>query len=131
MLEAINDIETMDFPVTDVASQEGIEAGFSKCAGYLSWGCMGAVDGLAIQVRRPYLSETSNPVQFANRKGYYLVNVQAICDAGLCFCHISIESCGRTHDWSAWRLSPLHCLLEEKGLPPGFWIAGGDDAYVT
>jgi len=81
-------------------------------------------------VRRPYLSETPNPVQYANRKEYYSVKMQAICDANLCFCHVSIESCGRTHDWSAWRLSPLHHLLEEKGPPPGFWI-GGDDTYMT
>jgi len=34
MLEAINDAETMDSPITDVASLEGIETGYGLCAGY-------------------------------------------------------------------------------------------------
>ena len=53
---------------------------------------LGCVGGLAIQVRRPYLSETPNPVQYANREGYYSVNMQAICDANLFFCVATWES---------------------------------------
>jgi len=41
----------------------------------------------------------------------------------------SFETAGSLHDSSAWRVSPLHAVLDEFGLPCGFWIAG-DEAYV-
>ncbi|MGH7974447.1 MAG: transposase family protein [bacterium] len=92
-------------------------------------GCVGAIDGLCVKIRKPRLSETKFPAQYMNRKGFFAYNVQAIADADYIFRHVSIETSGSTHDWTAWQHSGLFRELEERGLPGNFWIAG-DDAYV-
>jgi hypothetical protein len=129
-LDAINEVETVDFKSQDKDFLNEPEAGFAKRLGDCFCGCVGAVDGLSVAVRKPFLRETIFPAQYKNRKKFFSLNVQALCDSDLRFTHISITCCGSTHDWSSWRLSPLHEEIEQNGLPKGYWIAM-DDEYVT
>jgi len=128
-LEAINKVEHLSFPIDDLQKLQNISTKFQERTGSRFPGCVGAIDGISIRCREPFDSETPNASQYKNRKGFFSFNVQAISDADYIFTHASIETAGTTHDWMAWQCSPLFDLLEEKGLPPGFWIAG-DDAYV-
>ena len=47
-------------------------------SGGASYGTFGAIDGLAIQMKCP--SGVADPVNYYCRKGFYALNVQAICD---------------------------------------------------
>ena len=129
-MDAINENESIEFHTQNKEFLDELEAGFAKRSGDCFCGCVGAADGISIAVRKPYLRETINPAQYKNRKKFFSLNVQAMCDATYKFRHVSIACCGSTHDWKAWRLSPLHDEIESTGLPKGYWISM-DDAYVT
>ena len=92
------------------------------------YGCVGALDGYAIKIRRPSLHEVANPLDYVNRKGFFALNMQAICDSRCLFSYISIETPGSTHDASAFALSSFserwgaHC-----GSKP--WYIAADAAY--
>ena len=45
----------------------------------LFYGAFAAVDGLAMRIRSPKLKEVSDPGNYCCRKGFYALNVQAIC----------------------------------------------------
>jgi hypothetical protein len=128
-LEAINSVEKIEFPIDNMQKLGDIARGFQNRSGCVFRSCVGAIDGLSIRTREPYKSETPHPAQYKNRKGFFSVNVQAIADSDYVFTHVSMETAGTTHDWLSWQCSPLFHLLQEKGLPGGFWIAA-DDAYV-
>jgi hypothetical protein len=128
-LEAINDVEKIEFPVDNMQKLGAIARGFQDRSGCVFRSCVGAIDGLSIRTREPYKTESSHPAQYKNRKGFFSVNLQAIADSNYVFTHASLETAGTTHDWLSWQCSPLFQLLQEKGLPGGFWIAA-DDAYV-
>ena len=88
------------------------ERGFAaKSAGALR-GCVGAVDGLCVEVCRPRLSETSAPALYLNRKGFYSLNLQAVCDAQRRFTFYDFQAVGSTHDSTALEMSGLPDRLE-------------------
>ena len=43
-------------------------------------GCVGALGGYALKINRPNLDEVGDPNQFFNRKGFYAIALQAVCD---------------------------------------------------
>ncbi|MGH7974145.1 MAG: transposase family protein [bacterium] len=122
-------MEKLEFPAGDADALRKIADPFGKRSGGICGGCIGALDGICIRVREPAERETPFPAQYMNRKGFFSLNVQAIADSNFIFRHVSIEASGSTHDWTAWQLSPLFRLLDNVGLPAGFWIAG-DEAFV-
>ena len=93
-------------------------------------GCVGALDGMAIRIKRPQLKDCPNPALYKNRKGFYSINLQAIADADRRFLWWSMLTVGSTHDSLAWGMTALAEQLREMGLPGGYWLAG-DDAYVA
>jgi hypothetical protein len=54
-----------------------LATGFAKHTGGTWWGCVGSIDGVQIKIEKP----AENSVQYYCRKGFYAVNVQAICDS--------------------------------------------------
>ena len=60
-----------------------IEQGFAakSASGGLVRGCVGAVDGLAVEINCPSKTECNNPAAHLHRKGFYSINCQAICDS--------------------------------------------------
>jgi DDE superfamily endonuclease len=93
------------------------------------FGCVGAIDGLAIRINEPRGSEIPNPSLYYNRKGFFAIVITAMCDADYRFTFVSAIAPGSTHDSSAFRMSSLHAVLESGALARGYWIAG-DEAYI-
>jgi hypothetical protein len=94
-------------------------------------GIIGAIDGLAVRIRSPQLSEVSDPGNYYCRKGFFALNVQAICDRFKRFLWCYPSNKGSTHDSVAFTNSRLYStltanasILEEKG----FYLLG-DSAY--
>jgi hypothetical protein len=124
-------------------------------------GCVGALDGLLVKVRRPQprwhpksVLLVSTQVEksvdmicefvrrFYCRKGFFAINVQAICDSQRRFLDASMRCPGAVNDNLAFGFSSMYKWLEDGGLadltrtaatalglPNGFWIAG-DNAYT-
>lgn len=127
-LEAIDKVEKLNFPIGNADALRGLSEGFYRNNHESLQGCVGALDGIAVRIRKPWLVDDSCPMTFYNRKGFFAVNVQAICDAD---CRVQWLSCvarGSTHDSTAWAFSSLSSKLEATPLPKGYWIAA-DDAY--
>ena len=61
---------------------------------------------------------------------YYVINLQVVEDYDRKFVGWSMRSTGSTHGRLKWGTTALAIVLQEFGLPPGFWTAG-DDAYPT
>ena len=116
------------FPIDDVAALRSLAEGFSSRYNNPLANCVGAVDGIAIEIRRPGSDECSISRSFYNRKGFFAYNMQAVCDAQYRFRYASIACPGSTHDSLAFAVSTLGMKLERGELPSPFWIAG-DEAY--
>jgi len=103
---------------------------FARKSGGAVHGCIGALDGLAISIRMPTKGHSdNNPQGFRNRKGFYSLNLQAMCDADRRFMFLGMDAQGSTHDSLAFEMSWLKIHLNGGKLPAGYWIAG-DDAYL-
>lgn len=90
-------------------------------------GCVGALDGIAIKIKKP--KNCYIPRNYYCRKGNYAMPFQAIVDARYRFLTLSSVVCGSTHDSLAFNASALGIHLKEHGLPTGYWIAA-DAAYM-
>jgi hypothetical protein len=71
-------------------------------------GCVGDIDGCAIRINRPTEKECANPSSYWNRKGFYAVVLQAICDGNCKFLWGSIVCAGGTHDATCWVITNLY-----------------------
>ena len=90
-------------------------------------GCVGAIDGIAIQIVRP---STANSQSYFNRKGFFSINLQAMCYADYIFTYASCRAAGSSHDSLAFEESDLSQALAANGLPGNHFIVG-DEAYVA
>ena len=92
-------------------------------------GCIGAIDGMAVKIKKPSKIDEDNTRNYMNRKGFYSINLQALADADKKIVWYSMDTQGSTHDSLAFRMCNLGQALQNKPLPTRFWIAG-DEAYV-
>ena len=119
-------------PTFDTADQrrlEELEAEFAARSDGVLRGCVGAVDGMAVCIRKPSSLESGGkPWQYYNRKGFYALNLQAVCDAKKKFLYGSIRCPGSTHDSTAFDVCSLGRDLDAGRMLAPFWIAG-DAAY--
>ncbi len=91
----INKVINMDgIPMNNPIALAKFSAGFER----LNFGalvvCVGAIDGIAIEIFKPTPWDTFFPKQFMNRKVFFSINCQAICDANLRFTWCSLKSPG-------------------------------------
>jgi len=94
-------------------------------------GCVSSLDGLAVRIQRPRLSDVPNPTGYYNRKGFFAVNVPAAVGADFKFQFFSVATAGSCHDSTAFSVSGLEKhLSNDSCLPRGFWVAA-DDAYTA
>jgi nuclease HARBI1 len=132
--ETVSDIDdtiTLEFWYENEQYLKRVSAGFTRGRSPI-YGCAGAIDGIAIKIVEPWAGTTANSSTYFNRKGFFALNVQAMCDCDYKFTFASALCPGSTHDSTAFAVSSLSTLLsrqDEKFLLPGFWIAG-DEAYV-
>lgn len=105
--------------------------GFAEKSNGVFHGPFGALDGLALRIRSPTLKEVADPGNYYCRKGFYALNVQAICDKWKRFLWVYPTNKGSTHDSSAFGNSRLLDLLKEMSdelYQRGLFIVG-DSAY--
>lgn len=111
----------------DVDALKKLAAGFDRLTRDTAIGCVGALDGLAVRIAGPNATECPNPRTYFNRKGFFSVNMQALCDSNKCFTYASIQTAGSTHDATAWGCCGLSLTLD-KLEEHRLWIVA-DDAY--
>jgi hypothetical protein len=95
-------------------------------------GCIGALDGIAIRVKCFSTNDVPDPGNYYCRKGFYALNVQAICDRNKRFLWCSTGHKGGTHDSRAFFETNLYDLMEslsEDLKEQGLYLAG-DSAYA-
>ena len=76
----LNEILEMPEPKKSEQLAE-ISVEFAALAKGVFVGCVGCIDGLCIKVQRPDERRVSNPSKFYNRKGFFALSMQGICDA--------------------------------------------------
>lgn len=132
-------METFDFPLhgwlenEDWDSLERCSELFAAASGGVFRGCIGALDGVAIKIRCPTVSDIiSDPGNYYCRKGFYALNVQAICDKLRRFVWVKTGNKGSTHDSTAFAGTRLNkdllSKLADKLRAKGFFLVG-DKAY--
>ena len=84
---------------------------------------IGCIDGTHIPISSPGGEQAE---LYGNRKGYFSINVQAVCDATLCFTNIVCRWPGSTHDSRVFSNSALCCQLEDGSIDG---IILGDSGY--
>ena len=77
-------------------------------------GIIGALDGIAIRIRSPFLSEVTDPGNYYCQKGFFALNVQAICDRSKKFTWCYPSNKGSSHDSVAFANSHLYTLLTQR-----------------
>jgi hypothetical protein len=118
----------------DVAFFEKISEDFAMGASDgVFQGCIGALDGLAIRIKKPDKgSSIVDPGAYYCRKGFYALNCQAICDSKKRILWMSSAHQGSCHDSTAFQSTVLHRLIKEEmsdWLYENEWFFVGDSAY--
>ncbi|XP_018363689.1 PREDICTED: putative nuclease HARBI1, partial [Trachymyrmex cornetzi] len=86
---------------------------------------IGAIDGTHIRITKPKEHDES----YINRKGYYSIQLQIICDSTLKFIHCYAGQPGSVHDMRVFRLSGFQEMCTENYFPEDSYILG-DAAYA-
>lgn len=89
--------------------------------------CIGVVDGTHIPIKAPY----DKPEQYVNRKKFYSLQLQGVCDPDRFFTDVYCAYPGSVHDARVLRNSPLYQDAErqESEMFPGGAYIIGDAAY--
>ena len=100
VVAAINasDALALVFPYTDAAALTKISEGFQSRRNNPLPGCVGALDGIAIEILRPSQAVCSDSQSHYNRKGFFAIPLQAMCDHEYRFLFASAKCTGSTHD---------------------------------
>jgi hypothetical protein len=126
----LNAILNVEFKFNNAAYLDEASMAFSRNGQSALSGCVGTLDGIAIKIQEPCRGSVADPSTCFNRKGFFALCVQAMCDSRYCFTFASAIFPGSTHDSTAFAMSSLSRLLTSASeLLPGYWIAA-DDAYV-
>jgi hypothetical protein len=112
---------------------EAVARDFADGSNHLFSGCIGAIDGWIVKIRKPSKKDkVRNPKSFYSRKGFYAVSVQAIVDKKKRIIFRSIESRGAEHDSTAFKRTGLYKWLEDNWMilkEKGYYFIG-DSAYA-
>lgn len=121
--------DVINFPIRDKEALLEIAKEWESESQGAFPGCVGAVDGIALEIDKPDPLDCENPSDYWNHKvhGHALV-FQVICDARCRVRWLNVRCTGDTNDALAWEASHLHRLLKEHPMDDIFYIIG-DDAY--
>ena len=117
----------ISFPRTD-AQRAATAAKFALNSNGILDGCLSALDGFAVPMFEPSKYDCENPSSYKNRKGFFAILVQAMCDADALFTWAALEFQGSCHDSTAFTSTPFFHDIDTH-VPGGYYIAA-DDAYV-
>lgn len=87
--------------------------------------CVGAVDGTHVRIQSP---GGDNSELFRNRKGYFSINVQGVCNADLFFTDIVARWHGSAHDSTIFNHSRIKSEFERGSRPKQVLVA--DSGYA-
>ncbi|KAK5648057.1 hypothetical protein RI129_002949 [Pyrocoelia pectoralis] len=87
---------------------------------------LGALDCTHVRIQSPGGNIAEN---FRNRKGFFSINVQAVCDANLRFIDIVGRWPGASHDSNIFDNSRIKAMFENGELPNGFLVS--DSSYAV
>ena len=101
--------------LNDIEAMNRVSRGFSRRSNGVLKGCIGAIDGWLVKIRRPtsWLDGLINPVPFYYRKGYYALNVQCIVDHRKKVLWAMYNNKGASHDSTCFKNSDLYKTLKE------------------
>jgi DDE superfamily endonuclease len=131
-------LATFQFPLVnwivtkDTEALNSVAEGFSSASGGTFRKCFGALDGVAIKIRSPSATDLiRDPGNYFCRKGFYALNVQAICDKSRRVLWMSTGHKGSTHDSTAFMETQLFQILDEHSdwLNENGYFLVGDSAY--
>jgi DDE superfamily endonuclease len=97
--ETLTDLDqtlSIEFPFNSLERLERSSLGFFRGRSPLR-GCVGALDGIAIKIFEPSAADAANPATYYNRKGFFGLCVQAVCDFDYTFTFVSALCPGSTH----------------------------------
>jgi DDE superfamily endonuclease len=130
-------LKSLEFPLVSMLRERNWAAinrlanTYAEKSNGVFFGPFSALDGLAVRVKCPTEREVADPGNYYCRKGFYALNVQAICDQSKRFLWCYPSNKGSTHDSVAFTSSKLYDLLLELSdelYSRGLFIAG-DSAY--
>lgn len=117
------------FPQTD-RSRNQVKQRFMQ--EYNFPGVIGAIDCTHVAIISPPVEHPTHPgLSYYNRKGFYSINVQLICDADLNILNCNPKFPGSSHDSAIWSLSSVNRHLQqayEEGSLNSSWLIG-DSGY--
>ncbi|XP_066590569.1 putative nuclease HARBI1 [Prorops nasuta] len=96
---------------------------FEESSGFIK--VIGAIDGSHIEIQAPQ----SNAIDYVNRKGYYSIHLQVVCDHRGLILHCCTGHPGSVHDQRVFRQSEIADFLNEESKFPQDSHLLGDSAY--
>lgn len=102
-----------DLDIWDETGLKSLSYGFqySRSPASPLRGCVEAVDGIAIQIKRS--STDPHPRNYWSRKGMYSIPVQAVANSMYQFQYMSATCTGKTHDSVAFACTVIHRRMNE------------------
>lgn len=117
------------FPTTNAECEEEKQRFMQMENGFP--GIIGAIDCTHIAISSPPANDINHPaIVFLNRKGYYSLNVQIICNANLKILAVNARYPGSVHDSAIWMTSVIRREVENMHLNgnTNCWLIG-DSGY--
>ncbi|XP_055693921.1 putative nuclease HARBI1 [Lutzomyia longipalpis] len=100
-----------------------LKAGFQHKHGLPN--ILGIIDGTHIRIIAPKKTDPyRHPRHYRNRKMFYSINVEVICDSELRFLSVNARFPGACHDSGIWMTSRVRDFLQEK------WLEGNQQMHL-
>lgn len=97
-----------------------IEQKFAGVTGGVVRGCIGALDGLCLRIKRASKGtkarQVANPAAYYTRKGFYALPLQCICDKRSLMRYVGITQPGSAHDSVSWACLELSRRMRDSEL---------------
>ena len=111
-LDALDKALQLSFPIDDDEELARLSKEFKDMSfGHFEF-CVGAIDGLVLRTRAPFLKEVRYPTSYRNRKGCFGVLCLAVADLRGKFLSFSCNHSGSTHDSLAYSTSYLYQMID-------------------
>jgi hypothetical protein len=128
-LMAIDKKCKLTFPIGENGALEELEEQFSHFSNGVLRGFVGALDVIVIKIAKPSKDCVADPMSYYNRKGFFALNIQDICDADCRFLWFSAATVDSTHDSTAFSCNRLAKKLCDDCAMDARWSVAADEAY--
>lgn len=130
VVDAINDVFSISFPIDDVDKLNEIANGFAaKSRQRVLRHAVGAIDGCCVWQKNPGVSVHNPRRYYCARKDKFALLLMAICDAERRVLWFDVSCTPTTHDSLAWTSTALGQQFAADKLPHPYYLLG-DNAFV-